>query len=145
MIRKTLALLVLSFVPVLLAAAPVKVFVRGGDTAAIAAKLAPQGDFELVTGTVEGFQKPTVSKYAVLKPPSSIKMETKEHNVAVGVVLSETGKVLATCIVSSDCAALEPAGERMVRACHFAPARVGGTPVASFLVFPVRYRYVPVD
>ncbi len=144
MIRKTLVLLVLALLPALLGAAPVKVFVRGGDPTEIAAIFATKGDFEFVAGMAETFQKPTVAKFGKLSLPPSVKWETKEQNVGVGVVLSATGKVLATCIVSSDCAALEAAGERMVRDCKFTPARVGGAPVASYLVFPVSYRYLPV-
>jgi hypothetical protein len=138
-LRNFVAAALLLVAPIVLSAAPLKVF-TGGSVETIAGKLAGKGEFEFAP-TPSGFAKPGVSRYATLEVPKSIRSESREHNVQVGVVLSAKGKVLATCIMASDCPELESPAERQVHEMGFVPAKVDGVAVASFLVFPVSYRY----
>ena len=141
-LRNLLALSVFVSLVVLASAAPLKVH-TGGAIDQIAPKLAGKGEFELVEVPKGEFRKPTVTKYAHLAIPASIKMETKEHNVQVGVVLSSEGKVLATCVVDSNCPELARAAEQQLREMQFSPATVNGTAIPFFFVFPVSYRFQP--
>lgn len=133
-------LLILTVIPAILEAEPVKVYARG-DLEKIAELFRDKGSYVFELAPSGRFTNPAVQKYVNLKVPASIKMERKEHNVDVGVVLSAKGEVAATCIVSSDCKALEGAAVEMVRALKFSPFSVDGTPVHFYFVFPVSYRY----
>ncbi|MFT3831439.1 MAG: energy transducer TonB [Opitutaceae bacterium] len=129
----------LLMLPLVLPAAPLKVL-TGGSIAQIAGKFSPQADLEFVPIPAGEFVKPGVTEYARLEVPKSIRSETREHNVRVGVVVSAHGTVLATCIMGSDCPELEGPAERQVRATRFSPAKLDGAAVPAFLVFPVSYR-----
>ena len=141
-LRNLLVLSVFVSLALLASAAPLKVH-TGGAIDQIAPKLAGKGEFELVAVPAGELRKPMVTKYAHLAVPASIKMETKEHNVQVGVVLSAEGKVLATCVVASDCPELARAAEQQMRQTQFSPATVNGEPIPFFFVFPVSYQYQP--
>ncbi len=140
--RRPLLFLALLIAPALVSASPLKVY-SSSSVETFAGKLAAQGQFEFADVPAGTFQKPAVTKWAKLDVPSSIKKEAKEHNVQVGVVLSAEGKVLATCIVSSDCVALEAAAEKQVRKLQFSPAKIDDVAVPFFVVYPVSYRYQP--
>jgi hypothetical protein len=133
-------LFILAVIPAILRAEPTKVFARG-DLAKIAALFRDKGPFVFELAPSGRFTSPAVLEYVNLKIPASIKMERKEHNVDVGVILSAKGEVAATCIVSSDCKALEGAAVELVQALKFRPVSVDGTPVYFYFVFPVSYRY----
>jgi len=133
-------LFVLAVVPVILRADPTKVFARG-DLTKIAELFRGRGLYVFELAPSGKFTAPAVVKYSNLNVPDSIRMEKREHNVEVGVILSASGAVAATCIALSDCKALEAPAVEMVRALKFSPVKVDGTPAFFYFVFPVSYRY----
>ena len=121
--------------------APVTVFTRGGiEQIASYFKTKGRFIFEPVSGGT--FKAPDVSKWAILRVPKSIRGERKEHNVSVGVILSDKGKVLAQAVVSSDCKDLEEPAIEFVKQLEFNPAKVDGKAICYYCVIPVGYKYV---
>lgn len=122
-------------------AAPVEVFTRGDAADAAKRFVDAKNSYSFVSLPAGEFKSPNVVQYATLNVPDSIKMERSEHEVEVGIIVSDQGKVVATCIVSSNCKALEAAAQNLATALRFRPASLKGQPVSFYVIMPVSYKY----
>jgi len=122
-------------------AAPVEVFTSGVVESTAERFTDAKTKFTFTSLPAGEFKKPEVIQYVMLDVPYSIRSERSDHSVDVGVILSDQGKVLATCTVSSNCKALEGAAQKYATAIKIRPASLNGRPVNFFLILPVSYKY----
>lgn len=123
-------------------AAPSEVFASGNIPEAVVKSLNQKTEFSFARLPTGEFSKPAVTQYAQLVPPESIRSERTDHDAEVGVIVSDKGKVVATCIVASNCPNLEKAAQRCAAAHKFRPASLNGKPIYFYLILPLSYKYV---
>ena len=134
-------LLVLMLPSVGMSAVPKAVFVKG-NVADVSQKFSLQRNLTFLPLQAGAFVAPKITGFVKLEIPYSIRMETKAHDVEVGVVLDEKGKVLAAQIVTSNCKDFEANALSWAKAVTYSPALFDGKPVAFYVVVPVGYSYV---
>ena len=122
-------------------AAPIEVFTRGEAADTAKRFVDAKSSYSFVSLPAGEFKSPVVVQYASLDVPESIKWERSEQKVEVGAIVSDQGKVVATCIVSSNCKALETAARNLATAFRFRPASLNGKPVNFYVIMPVSYQY----
>jgi protein TonB len=129
----SLALLLVSATPLLVAQTPQPV-----DVAVDSTRSYPEHDEFVPVEEEPQFDMDEV--YRNLKYPEIARRNGVEGIVAIEILIDEEGRVVKYLIVRSDSQYLDEAATRALLGTSFTPAKRGGTPIATWITVPIRFR-----